>query len=271
MKKFAALGLVGISLTIVSNMLYADSWSSASLLEEKVLSLPVSSLEGMLVDAGTGSLLITGSDKADTIQVSARIYGEDLEADDYSLSLESKEGLAILYAHITRDRYKSERIDLKVTLPARLKLEVNDRSGDLEIESMFAGVSINDRSGDIELSNIQGGLQIDDRSGDIFLNSLSGGLTINDRSGNISLKEIDGDTKIIDRSGDIRVKNLEGNLDIEDSSGDVRVKNVSGVVSVDDTSGNIKVDGAADFVLVDDGSGDVELDNIRAVKTRELK
>jgi hypothetical protein len=271
MNKLRVFGLIGIGLIGLNQSLYANDWGTPSLLDKKNLSLPASSLQGMQVDVGAGSLFISGSDNLATIQVNAKVYGEDLEADDYSLYLENKDGVAVLYAHITRDSYQNERIDLHLTLPTKLALEVNDRSGDLEIENMIAGVSINDRSGDIELTNIKGGLQIDDRSGSIYATSVYGGVTINDRSGNILLKEIEGNTKITDRSGDIRVKTLAGNLDIEDSSGDVKVKSVTGVVSVDDTSGNIDVDGAENFVLLDDSSGDVELDNIRQGKTSHLK
>ncbi|MFT4941567.1 MAG: hypothetical protein ACI88A_004637 [Paraglaciecola sp.] len=263
--------LMSLGLTAISQSVYANYWDNDNLLSEKTLSLQADTLQAILMDTGAGDMKIVGDTNTDTIKVSASIFGQELDEDEYQLSLEKKGDQAVLYAHITQEHHNNERIDLKISLPATLKLEVRDRSGDIQIESMQGGVSINDSSGDIDLSNITGGLEIDDTSGDISANTVVGDITINDRSGDINLITVEGDTIIHDRSGDIRANTLSGNLDIEDSSGDIRVKTVSGVVTVEDSSGSIYVNGAQDFVLVADGSGDVDLDNILSRSERVLK
>jgi hypothetical protein len=48
---------------------------------------------GLVIDASASSLLIEGSNKVDTIRVSATIDGESLSRDDYRLSLENKTGV----------------------------------------------------------------------------------------------------------------------------------------------------------------------------------
>jgi DUF4097 and DUF4098 domain-containing protein YvlB len=271
MAQFKKTILWGLGLAAISQSVYANFWDNENLLMEKELSLNADTLQAVLVDAGAGDMKIVGDTTTDTIKVSASVFGKELDEDEYQLSLEQKGGQAVLYAHVTQEHDNNERIDLKIRLPANLKLEVKDRSGDIQIESMQGGVLIDDRSGDIDLSNIHGGLEIDDRSGDISVITMAGDITINDSSGDINLITVEGDTKIQDKSGDIRVNALSGNLDIEDSSGDIRVKTVSGVVTVEDSSGNVDVDGAEDFVLVADGSGDVELNNIRSRSERLLK
>ena len=263
--------LLGLGLAAISQSVYANYWDNNNLLIEKELSLQADTLQAILVDSGAGDMKIIGDTTTDTIVVSASVFGKELDEDEYQLSLEQKGGRAVLYAHVTQENYNNERIDLKISLPASLKLEVKDRSGDIQIESMQGGVLIDDGSGDIDLSNINGGLEIDDRSGDISVITMVGDITINDSSGDINLITVEGDTKIHDKSGDIRVNTLSGNLDIEDLSGDIRVKTVSGVVTVEDSSGDVDVDGAEDFVLIAAGSGEVDLDNIRSRSERLLK
>ena len=268
---FRKFTLFSFCLALISQSVTANFWDNDSLLAEKKISLKANSITAIQVDAGAGDMQIFGDTQFDTIEVIAKIYGQELDEDKFLLSLEQESDRAILHAHTTQTHHNNERIDLMITLPAKLKLEVKDRSGDIQIESMQGGVSIDDRSGDIELTDISGGLEIDDRSGDISVNTVLGEISINDRSGDINLVNVVGNTKIHDRSGEIRVNTLNGNLDIEDSSGDIRVKTVSGAVTVDDTSGNIDIDGAEDFVMVADGSGDVDLDNIRKHTAPVLK
>ena len=271
---FRKLAFFSFALALINQSANASYWDNDSLLAEKNLSLNADSISTIMIDAGAGDIQISGDTQNDTIEVSAKIFGQELDEDQYQLSLVQKGDRAMLYAHSTQKHHNDsnfQRIDLKITLPAKLKLELRDRSGNIQIESMQAGVSIDDRSGDIELKDISGGLEITDRSGDIAAITIVGGITIDDRSGDINLITVVGDTKIHDRSGEIRVNTLTGNLDIEDSSGDIRVKSVSGIVTVEDSSGNINIDGAEDFVLVDDGSGEVYLDNIRKRAERILK
>jgi hypothetical protein len=209
------------------------------------LALVDGSIIQLNIDTGAGDLEITGKAGQSKISVVAKVFGEELSDDDHILSLKKEGDKAGLTARFNDKTYNSEKIDLEVSMPSSLALLVDDKSGDISIESVSNGLILNDRSGDIDLRNIAGLVKIEDRSGDVIGEDLRGDVSINDRS------------------GEIRLKNVVGDVNIDDSSGDIRATNISGVVTVEDSSGDINVNGAADFKLISDGSGDVSLRNIK--------
>lgn len=248
MKKSIIVCLI-VSTAFLSQGLFADGWSSAKLNKQVELTLADDDIIQLNIDVGAGDLRIVGKEGLSEIAVTAKVFGEELTYDDYTLSLEKDGDKAVLIAQFNDNTHNNERIDVEVTMPPSLALLVDDRSGDLTIESVDNGVTLNDRSGDIELNNIAGLIRVEDRSGDLVGKNLRGDVLINDRSGEIHLKDVIGD------------------VNIDDSSGDIRVKNVSGLVTVEDSSGDININGAGDFRLKNDGSGDV---NLRGIK-RGLK
>ena len=248
MKKSIIVCLV-LSITFLSQVLFADGWGSAKLSKNVQLALANDAIFQLNIDAGAGDLQITGIADQSEISVAAKVFGEKLSDDDYVLTLLKKGDKALLIAKFNDNTYNNERIDLEISMPSSLALLVNDRSGDISIESVSNGLTLNDRSGDINLNNIAGLVRIEDRSGDLVGKDLRGEVIINDRSGEIYLKDVVGD------------------VNIDDSSGDIRAINISGVVTVADSSGDININGAADFRLKNDGSGDVSLRNIK----RDLK
>jgi hypothetical protein len=246
MKKSIVVCLIA-STAFLSQGLFADGWGSAKLNKKVDLTLADDEVIQLNVDVGAGDLSIIGKKGQTEIVVIAKVYGEELNDDDYTLSLEKEDDKAVLIAQFNDRTYNNERIDVEVIMPASLALLVDDRSGDILIESVSNGLSLNDRSGDIELKDIAGLVRIEDRSGDVVGKNLRGDVIINDRSGEIQIKDVIGD------------------LTIDDSSGDIRAKNIFGVVTVEDSSGDIDINGASDFKLKNDGSGDVRLQNINKI------
>jgi hypothetical protein len=244
MKKSIIICIV-LSITFLSKGLLADGWGTANLSKKVQLALATDSIVQLSIVAGAGDLKIKGVAGQLEISVVAKVLGDNLSDNDYVLSLDKKGDKALLIAQFNNNTYNSERIDIEVSMPSSLALLVDDKSGDISIESVSNGLRLNDRSGDIELSNIAGLVRIEDRSGDIIGGDLRGDVIINDRSGEIHLKDVIGD------------------VNIDDSSGDIRVQKISGVVTVKDSSGDINVNGATDFKLISDGSGDVSLRNIK--------
>lgn len=239
------VGVMVLSGLLASQVLYADNWASAKLDKTENLQLSASNISEFNIVNGAGDIEVLGKAGQLDITVVAAIYMDNIAEGEYQLTLTQKGNKAILMAEFAGYTSNNARIDLKVLMPQSLALNVEDRSGDILIESVSAGVAIEDRSGSIELSNIAGGLHIEDRSGDI------------------KAKNLQGQVIIEDRSGDIQLKSIQGNVTVKDTSGDIQVKDASGRVVIDDSSGDINVNGADDFKLINDGSGDVTLKNIR--------
>lgn len=256
MKRRILLGTSAIALIMAVQNVSADNKITRD------LQISTASLERFYIDAGAGDLIVRGVDGIETIEVVAKIRGRGLNESDFSLSLERKGDKAVLYAHIEAEGFSNRYIDLEITTPSKLRLDILDRSGDMEIENMRSGLHIDDRSGDIKVRDLNGDLNIQDRSGDIDLYTVVGDVDIEDRSGDLVLMTVTGNVKVEDNSGDITIKTVAGNVDLDDGSGDIDITDVSGKVGVQDGAGDIMVDGAGFFTLYQDGRGEVELVNV---------
>ena len=148
-------------------------------------------------------------------------------------------------------------MDVRVRMPAGVKLDLRDSSGEIRVAGLRAGLELTDSSGDIEIDDVAGGIEISDSSGDIEARRTKGDITI--RS---------------DSSGDIDIVGVEGNVLVrEDSSGEIDIRDVSGNAEVGrDSSGDIGFDTIGGSVRVGaDGSGDIRASKVRGDFTVERK
>jgi DUF4097 and DUF4098 domain-containing protein YvlB len=134
------------------------------------------------------------------------------------------------------------RLDLTVTVPRILPLDVDDGSGSADIAHV-------------------GNLSVHDGSGELSVSDVTGDLAITDGSGSIEVSGVTGDVRLRDGSGSIGVRNVGGSVTVEeDGSGSIEVETVTGSVTVErDGSGSIDVAGVkGDFTVTRDGSGGID-------------
>lgn len=138
-------------------------------------------------------------------------------------------------------------LDLEIELPQNIALEVKDSSGDATFRNIGA-MQLQDSSGDIEIEDAAGPLSIKDSSGDIEIAHVGNAVSIRDSSGDIEIDQLVGDLTIeADSSGDIRATNIDGTVLVKkDSSGDISVKHVTG-----------------DFRVLIDGSGSIRSEDVQ--------
>ena len=206
--------------------------------EDRTLELDTDGVSRLDIDAGAGSLVVTGAPDSDRIQVTATINVPDKDDADaleiiekrLRFSLEESDGEARLEGFFDNGAWSwgdSPSVDLDVRVPHGLELFVDDSSGSLEINDVLSKVEIDDGSGSIRVRGVTS-LVIDDGS------------------------------------GSIKVEGVAGDVEIEDGSGSITVEKVGGSVTIDDGSGSIDVnDVELDLVIVDDGSGGLDATNIR--------
>lgn len=149
-------------------------------------------------------------------------------------------------------------IDLEVRMPQALALDLEDSSGDIEIENAGA-MEVRDSSGDIEIRGARGDVFISDSSGDIEVDQSEGNVTVrSDSSGDIRIEGARRDVLVDeDSSGDIRIDDVSGNARVNhDSSGDIRFRRIGGNAEVgSDSSGSIVADQVKGDFSVRDKSG----------------
>jgi hypothetical protein len=233
---------------MLSGCIVVASPSSADFHQQKELRLSASSLKKLDIEAGAGSLTVKGSEQTTEISVTADIYTHSRSSENYEFELSDSGSTAFLIAKSSNSSSwggNSPRIDIVVTIPARMMLEINDGSGSIDI------------------SDIIGSVNIDDGSGAIKLNDIIGNVSIKDGSGKITLTEIDGNLSIDDGSGSIYARGISGNANIEDGSGDLTVRNVKGTIIIDDGSGDITVEDAGGLKIIESGSGGLKVNNVK--------
>jgi hypothetical protein len=159
--------------------------------------------------------------EGDTLRVDARVPSE-------------MSGFGLLYASL----------DLTVSVPEALPVEITDSSGDL-LATDVRVVRLTDSSGDIVLRRPRADVEIQDSSGDVRVEDAAGRVQVRDSSGDIVIV---GAKEVVipsDSSGDIRIERVAGSVRIEqDSSGDIVVAQVGHDFELlSDSSGEVKVSG----------------------------
>jgi DUF4097 and DUF4098 domain-containing protein YvlB len=223
----------------------------------ETLTLPASGCQSFHIECGAGDLKVRGDERLDRIEVNALLVVRGISESELpgfkkervTLTLRQVGDRAELVSRIESGSWlenifggRDAHIDLEVRVPRRLRLAVDDGSGDTEIRSLDNGLTLDDGSGDITLEEIGGEVKIVDGSGDIFLNGLKGKLDIEDGSGDIHLDNAGSDVYVDDGSGDIAISHVLGSVKIDDGSGDIIIEGVEKDVTIGEAgSGGLSI------------------------------
>jgi hypothetical protein len=210
--------------------------------EQRDLNLSASGIHFVIIDAGAGSLEITGVSGTDEIAVRAIIQvpgrnddeAREVIESDLVLTLEKSGDIAVLNADFKERRWDfgdSPSVELLVKIPNKLSLAVGDGSGSISVSDVSGAIEIEDGSGSITLTNVGGEVRIDDGSGSISAEDVGGDISIEDGSGSINVGGVTGSVVIDDGSGSIEVNDVQGDLIIvDDGSGALKFSGIKGQV-----------------------------------------
>jgi len=206
-------------------------------------SFPAVNVTFAQLETGAGSLTIHGRQGATSIEVEAVYKGnarsqEDIQRilENLKLTTELRGSTFSLKTEQTgRQNWTGDSgsIDLIITLPPSLALDIDDGSGSVVISGMGSNVRIEDGSGSIELGGIAGNVTVEDGSGSIRIHDINGGVEIHDGSGEIDIRHVGGTVRIHDGSGSISVEDLDGDFIVAgDGSGSIHHSGVRGKVDI---------------------------------------
>ena len=123
-------------------------------------------------------------------------------------------------------------LDLTVTVPRTIPVEIEDSSGDLRVTGT-AALEIDDNSGGVEIRDVGGALRVRDGSGSLEIQNVRGDVEIDDGSGEIDVRDVTGTLTLRDGSGSITAHTVGGSVNVErDGSGGIRVTDVGGDLTV---------------------------------------
>ena len=225
---------------------------------ERSMDIETKGLSLFRLDTGAGDLVVEGVPGLAKVEVRGKACASEEKALGEIQLHQQREGSTITVGtHIPDEGYTWSffggehyaYMDVHVRMPAGIKLDLRDSSGDLEVTGLTNGLDLKDSSGDIKLRDLAGNVTVTDTSGDIDVDGISGDFTV-----------------LSDSSGDINVNNVKGSAVVqEDSSGDVNLRHIGGDARVDrDSSGDIGfVDIGHDAVVGVDGSGDITANGVK--------
>ena len=231
--------------TIVFLVLCVVLAGAVSALETtKTMNLAAQSILRLDIRAGAGSLTVTGREGLAAIEVRAEVVApevRDKDMEEYirdrvELTLEKRGDIAVLVGRI-RDNGRlfhfgeNARIDLTVTIPKTMALDIDDGSGDMVVEDLAAALRIEDGSGSIRVVRVAGNVRIDDGSGGLEVSDVTGDVTIDDGSGEVRVRRVGGTVTLDDGSGGVDIEDVEKDVRlINTGSGGVDVSGVKGQV-----------------------------------------
>ena len=208
-------------------------------------SADAASLESLRLDVGAGKLIVTGNSARNEVSVVATACANTSERLE-ELDLNHRARDSELLVRTERHRSRSflswlsfgnnySYINVEVTMPSDLALDVDDGSGSVEISNV-SSLSLKDGSGSIYIFGVSGIVSIEDGSGPIRIRDSNEVAIIDDGSGDISIENIHSNVNIRhDGSGGIRIRDVAGDVEIGDAgSGSVDVSGVAGVYNFRD-------------------------------------
>lgn len=232
---------------------YADNCSYS---KDLSFSVQASALSGLQMDIGAGNLVIEGDSASNEIRVEATACAnssrrlEELQLthrvhdSELRVRTERHRGRGLLSWLSLGSNYSY--IDLEVSMPSTLSLDIEDGSGGIEI-SNISRLMLKDGSGYITINGASGNVTIDDGSGSITVSRVRGTVSVDDGSGPILIRDSNQVAIVDDGSGEISIENILDSVHIHnDGSGGIRISDVAGNVEIDDAgSGSVDVRGIA--------------------------
>lgn len=212
--------------------------------ETRNLNLSSSGAMTLKIDAAAGFLKIIGEEGLDEVKVTADILAVD---DDIVLSLEQSGDTIELEADANQKsnfnwRGKSPKIDLTVSVPMSMMLDVKDGSGFITIDNISSNIKVKDGSGSLDVTNVKGNLKIDDGSGSIEIKNVKGNVAVEDGSGSLEITKVTGTVDVEDGSGGLDIYDVGGLVTIDDGSGGIHVKKLrNGLTIIEEGSGGLKM------------------------------
>lgn len=203
---------------------------SCSYEEQIAFTVPSANIAKLDISAGAGSLTVSSSPSATEISVSAVVCASRKSGlEGMGIEHIVQGNTQFLWTKIEDQQggfFSSGYafINLEVTVPAGLAVDIKDGSGELSVSG-------------------------------------TGDLNVVDGSGEARIFAIAGNVKVKDGSGELTIEDVQGNVDVDDGSGDIDIVQVAGAVTVRDGSGDIDVrEVQLEVTILEDGSGDVNVD-----------
>ncbi len=156
-------------------------------------------------------------------------------------------------------RHEKIRVDYRILVPEKTKIDLKTTSADIDIESIKQSINISTTSGDTRILDTFGDIFITSTSGDISLWDILGNIRIRGTSSDIDLNDIQGGLQIDCTSGDVKIENLKGRAEMSLTSGDIMLETIDGDIEAASSSGDMEIFQKNGFLNLESISGNVKV------------
>ncbi len=202
---------------------------------------------------------VTGEDRDDVealLHIASDAYTEE-EARQFAeqtvLKTDKAASSLVLRIQFLKGRQTGrQRATLTLKVPARLRIRLESRPGELTIDNV-AELEATNAGGDSKIRRIAGRAAITHRSGSLLVDQ-AGALKLVGRGTEIALSDIKGDVTINTEGGELEAKQLGGSIEIESRHAEVLLEGLDkarGPVRVNAVDGEVTLKGLAADTRVD--------------------
>jgi len=289
--KFETLIVITITLTLLLQYKLEANSFSISVPELIILKKEISVLGGQefYIEDMKADIFITPS-KDDKITVTAEIEISGIDDDEKkhlekggNLILGSNEKGNFLNLDLPKNNddtkisflwvfrnYISYHVVLKISVPKKQSLIIDNKYGDISIEDIFGEHIILNRSGEIAINNCGGALDIKNDYSENRISNFEGPVNIDGNScinilknikGNITLEASFDSIELTEIIGDVDIKTTSSEIELNIIKGDVSIENKFDPIKVKAISGKLKIRGGSCEITGEDIAGDIDIEN----------
>ncbi len=203
--------------------------------------LPIDTLEKLVLMSGPGSLTVTEDPdrseivfSADVVIRAAGLQRARQLTDAVRIAIDRPTGIRPRVRIVEPALQGSEEclVHLTVQVPAgatdRFSFDIQDSHGDIAFHGYRGPLSITSLHGAIEVIDGAGELDISSGSGPCSVTGYEGNVKIRDGAGNCSIGQISGNVEVWGKAGSLEIRYISGNVRAIDGRNGITVQSIEG-------------------------------------------
>ncbi|SHI88342.1 DUF4097 and DUF4098 domain-containing protein YvlB [Clostridium cavendishii DSM 21758] len=241
---------------------WIDNFSNSKTIQQEVTLKAINELT--LNNSYSGDIEVTTWDGNEAIitEITRCRYNDEKVVEDNKknfISVTEGSNSTINTNNIRNMDFVTEKTDLKVKLPKKVKLNVKASYGNITLTAIDGIVNYEIRNGNVSIDGVNGKLFGDNRYGNTKVNNVLSDINITSKNGHIDIKDVKGNLKAINDYGRINCENISGNIDVEDKNGNIIIKNVSGTSNISSNYGSMELENLKSGAKIDSKNGKINL------------
>lgn len=215
--------------------------------------------ENIKIESNAAQIIIKQSNDEN---IYAKVYGEkdrikiDENTNTLKININTKKCNFLCF------NYKIYKLELFIPANYDKQIEINNDYGDISITTFeFLNLTINEKSGDVDIETINN-LNINNNYGDITISNVNK-VDIDEDCGDIEIKSVK-EANIENNYGDIKIGNIDGFFNIKEDCGDIEIKNINLTKNskIKNSYGDIKIGNTNEiFIDAETDLGDKDINN----------